>query len=122
MKVESTATTVTVEHGRKAIKQMRLRLLSHFYVNIQTFDQMAVKSPSFCRVAVPCWELKRRPRDALGKGRSTPRQSFTYSLVCQAWECCYLPSTHPRVVSKPLTHSSEGGKGQPYLGAPELPC
>jgi hypothetical protein len=28
----------------------------------------------------------------------------------------------PRWAFKPLTHSSEGGKGQLYLGALELPC
>ena len=51
--MESTDTSVTVEHGRKAIKQMSLGILSHFYANIQT----AVKLPSFCRVAVPHLEL-----------------------------------------------------------------
>ena len=58
-----------------------------------------------------------------GEGKTTPRQSFTYSLVCQAWEgCMYLPLI-PGWASKPLTHSAgDGGKGQPYLGVPELLC
>ena len=32
-----------------------------------------------------------------GREKPTPHQSFTYSLVCQAWEGCYLPSTPPWV-------------------------
>jgi hypothetical protein len=58
-----------------------------------------------------------------GEGKLTPHQSFTYSLVCQAWDgCMYLPLI-PVWASKPLTHSSGGGgRGQPYLGVPELLC
>jgi hypothetical protein len=32
-----------------------------------------------------------------GKGRPTPCQSFTYSLVSQVWEGCYMLSTQPWV-------------------------
>jgi hypothetical protein len=32
-----------------------------------------------------------------GKGKPTPRQSFTYSLVSQVWESCHTLSTQPWV-------------------------
>jgi hypothetical protein len=44
-----------------------------------------------------CWELKRGAQGKRGKGKPTPHQSYTYSLVCQVWEGCYVPSTHPWV-------------------------
>jgi hypothetical protein len=58
-----------------------------------------------------CWELIRGPWRRRGRGRPTPHQNSTYSLVSQVWEGCYLPSTHPGWASKPLTHSSGVAKG-----------
>jgi hypothetical protein len=46
---------------------------------------------------LPCWELKRGPGKRERRGRPTPCQSSTYSLVSQALEGCYLHSTHSRV-------------------------
>ena len=43
-----------------------------------------------------------------------------WSVRCRRAAIC-LPLT-PGWASKPLTHSSGGGKGQPYLGFPELLC
>ena len=51
------------------------------------------------------------------KGRPKPHQSFTYSLVCQAWESYHTLSTQPQV-GIPLTHSLGVGKGAALPGNP----
>ena len=61
---------------------------------------------------------KKGPRGRQGRGKPTLCQSFTYSLVCQEWEGCYLPSTHPWMGIQPLAHCSGGGQGAALLGNP----
>ena len=51
------------------------------------------------------------PWEKGGRGRPAPYQSFTYALVSQAWEGCYLPSTHPQGASQPLIHSLGVARG-----------
>ena len=47
-----------------------------------------------------------------------PHQSFTYSLVSQVWEGCYLP--YPLIHGWAFLYPTLQGvaKGQPYLGTP----
>jgi hypothetical protein len=50
-----------------------------------------------------------------GKEKPTPCQSFTYSLVCRAWEGCYLPSLIPD------GHSSDSLFGEGWWQGAALP-
>ena len=74
------------------------------------------------RFNVNFWELK---RGGLGKrGCKDPCPARVLPIlwsVRRGWAANYLPLI-PGWAFQPLTHSSGGGQGQPYLGTPELLC
>jgi hypothetical protein len=56
----------------------------------------------------------------VGEGkRAMPHHSFPYSLVSEAWDCCYLPS--PLIPGWGFLYPTLQvvSKGQPYLGNPQ---
>ena len=60
-----------------------------------------------------------------GEEKPTPRESFTYSLVCQAWESCHTLSTQPWVgiqASDPMDEGWTRGSLQNQKGPKVTPC
>jgi hypothetical protein len=79
-------------------------------------------TPTFLKVssALYCWEQKKegRPGEEWKEKYVHTSPEFPYSLLCQAWEGCYLPlSTHPYLY---LTLQGVV-KGQPCLVHPHPP-